>query len=216
MSRVSIIEKLKEGMTSVHCKTVDQAKEFIKICYVNGINQRSSIVNMDKTHWNDYKERTCYRVRGDALNYASYFHYESEDYEIITFEEFMEEYNMKEFTKADLKTGMIVVTRAGIEYIVVKGMEHDFDSTRDLIVNTSKRTWDGLEFYTNDLLNNSDMPEMDIMEVYLAPHPHCMQSIDYKRDERKLLWKREEVKELTVDEISKLLGYKVRVVGGNK
>ena len=32
----------------------------------------------------------------------------------------------------------------------------------------------------------------------------------------KLIWKREEVKELTVDEVSEKLGYKVKIVGSDK
>ena len=207
-----MIERFKNGEFVVNCRTEDQAKKFIEICYDNGI-EWYSLINEKTTDWSSYEEETCYRGEGCRLNYGYEDWYKGE-YEIITFEEFMEEYNMKEFTKADLKTGMIIVNRKGVEYVVIKGMEHGFDSTKDAFMNISKHTWDGLDFYTNDLLNNNDMPEMDIMEVYLAPHPYCIQDIDYERDKRKLLWKREEVKELTVDEISELLGYKIKVVGG--
>ena len=59
--------------------------------------------------------------------------------------------------------------------------------------------------------------DLDIVKVYdiLNSSSGSLSNI-FGTYNRELLWEREEVKELTVEEISKLLGYKVRVVGGHE
>jgi hypothetical protein len=219
----SIIKKFKSGNLVVHCITEEQAKEFVKICFENDIKWCGHD-SCNDTFW---EGNGCYRY-GD-LNYlvvGTKGMYRDKHYLIITFDEFMEEYNkMKQFTLDDLKTGMLVVDRDGNEYIVFKNCPFNYYGVYvdNMIVNGQDRTWMDLADYHDNLLCNSDIEEgfednrnLDIMEVYELPHPYCIQDMEYRKEDRKLLWKREErkVKQLTLEEISELLGYEVEIVGG--
>lgn len=209
-----MIEKFMDGEFVVNCRTEDQARKFVDICYDNGIEWYFS--NKTDTNW-DYMEKTCYRGDINDLNYGSKDFYKNEEYEIITFEEFMEEYMgmKKEFTKDMLKVGMLVEFKNDVRKVV---MPHK-DGLYLMGCNSSYELYE----FANDLTHKRGD---DIMKVYDLPttnlYSHrsleCGDDNDgiYSREDRDLLWQREEVKELTVDEISELLGYKVKVVGSNK
>ena len=105
----------------------------------------------------------------------------------------------------DLKTGMIVETRGGDSYIVMR----DFLGAVSILAgisdnNTISSKWIKMSIYTQDL-NCSGIQSLDIMSVY-SSYP-C--EIDTKID---LLWKREEYKEVTMSEIEEKFGCKVKIV----
>lgn len=112
-------------------------------------------------------------------------------------------------TLDDLKTGMIVETRNGDSYIVMRDFIDDGDvlgglSDSDNITNT----WTSLDNYNKDMKHNL-LPEIDIMSVYA--------SYSYNIDKpKKLLWKREEYKEITMREIEEMFGCKVKIVEEDK
>lgn len=214
------IERFKNGEFVVECATKDQAKEAIKICKEHGINK--GVAN-DKYDY--FYEGMCLYCDVDVLMHSSKDYYTKNWYEIITFEQFMFMISEPTFTKNDLKTGMLVVLRNGMECVVVRGGEFncEYNNTNDIIVNGKYHYWMILNDYHENLLCKSELEEgfddnkeHDIMEVYLLPHPYCMQDVEYEKDRRELLWKREErkVKQLTLEEISELLGYEVEIVGG--
>ena len=94
----------------------------------------------------------------------------------------------EQFTKADLKDGMVVVYRDGRRRIVLKGELYEITVCNDL---------DG---YNEELM--CDMQgdrKLDIMRVY---------------ENNELIWKREEVKKMTHAEIERDLGYKFKLVEG--
>ena len=205
----SIIERFKDERMVVNCKTEEQAKEFIEICYENdmqwGSNGRSA------TFWDRYEEEMCYEYDIRYLYYSSKEYFGKNGYQIITFDEFMEEYTgmKKQFTKDDLKPGMLVEYRDGDLRLVMPSKEGLFIITND--------SYNDLKYYDDDLLESEGESDLDIVKVYdvannQSPNLDSLLST-YNRE---LLWEREEVKELTVEEISKLLGYKVRVVGGHE
>lgn len=108
-------------------------------------------------------------------------------------------------TKADLKPGYVVKNRDETYYVVlpVGGGRLAF---------TRSGGWDPLDNYQEDLTSGV-CTELDVMEVYgfaecttraLNPDPVC--------SERPLLWKRREVKKMTVKEICEALGYDVEIV----
>lgn len=109
----------------------------------------------------------------------------------------------KTFTLDDLKVGYVVKLRNGKlrmvsmidegEIIVDKNGYWDY-----------KRTWGGD-------LRRPGIEELDIVEVYgYSCSPSCSFYVETKN--RRLLWKREEAKKMTVAEIEKKLGYKVEIV----
>lgn len=115
-------------------------------------------------------------------------------------------------TLSDLKTGMIVTLRNGIECVVFRDTESSMDRSDHVILNREKGVWERLNSYMYNLTNKHNR-EFDIVKVERPPHPYAFQDIDYGRDGRVLLWECKEVKKMTVAEISKELGYEVEIVG---
>ena len=117
-------------------------------------------------------------------------------------------------TKSELKTGMVVTTKEGHKYRVYRNIATDYtnlsDKNNDVLV-SSLADWLRLENY-NDNLTHKLYKEYDIMKVELVNHPYdFIKDLDNVKI-TKTLWERQEVKELTVAEISKLLGYEVKIV----
>ena len=112
----------------------------------------------------------------------------------------------------ELKSGMIVRTRGGCFYLVVVGRKDD-------VVAYRCRLDFGSLFIADAVYFQADDPDIDAVYDEEGLHwflPAVIVDI-LNGSERHLLWKRlDPVKEMTVDEISKALGYKVKVVGSEK
>ena len=123
--------------------------------------------------------------------------------------------------KSDLRTGMIVETRSGSEYVVfINTCQPEFcsDNYRDengdiaLIVNQENYLWTSLNNYNEDLCKNDDK-SADIVKVYIPYHPYAFMDITYEKSDRKLIWEREvPIKEMTMKELEEHFGYKVKIV----
>ena len=114
--------------------------------------------------------------------------------------------------KSDLKTGMMVVTRDGGEYMVMLNVE--YDAKRSAIeppnVIVSKDGWMPLSKYDDDLMAHSAFDNLDIVEVYapLMTASLWRKKLSDKKD-WVCVWKREEPSvEMTVAEIEEKLGIK--------
>lgn len=109
-------------------------------------------------------------------------------------------------SKNDLQLLYLVVTRDGTKWLVAQSTEEK------VLVNDDMNMW--ISFYDyNDDLTLSCSPHLDIMKVYgLSKYPTY--SLCYDRSDRNLIWEREEVKEMTLKQIEKELGYKIKIVGG--
>lgn len=107
-----------------------------------------------------------------------------------------------EFTKADLKDGMVVEYRNGKRRMVLGDI-----FTKDGFVNISE--------YDDNLIHNDIFgwnPDLDIVKVYKSSARVLPEW--FKDCYLTLVWERgEEHKEMTVAEIEKELGYKIKVVG---
>lgn len=116
----------------------------------------------------------------------------------------------KNFTKADLKVGYVVKFRRGDLRMIMPG------SSGRLLAIASDGTNGDIDSYGDDLLHQygcraADFKGLDIMEVYGFSHwDHTAYYISTENRER--LWKREEAKKMTVEEIEKELGYKIEIV----
>lgn len=108
----------------------------------------------------------------------------------------------------DLKTGMIVKTRDGDSYIVMR----DFVDSGDILAGFSSDTdnitnsYIELRTYKQDMKNNV-LQNFDIMSVYTS-YLSCMDI------QKKLIWQRKEYKEVTMKEIEEKFGCPIRIVGG--
>lgn len=110
-------------------------------------------------------------------------------------------------TLDDLKTGMIVKTRDGDSYMVMRDFLGDISILADISNNkTISRKWIKMSGYTQDL-TCTKVSSLDIMSVYSSDP--C--EIDIPRG---LLWERKEYKEVTMQEIEEKFGCKVKIVRG--
>lgn len=77
-------ERFKNEKIAVNCQTEDEAKDFVKQCYDNGIIGRNAKYN--KTNYQEYESKTCYRCDlTNILCFYSIIGYKSLNYTIIPF-----------------------------------------------------------------------------------------------------------------------------------
>lgn len=124
----------------------------------------------------------------------------------------------KNFTKADLTFNMLIVTERGEKAVLYYDEKLDSDTFFCIF---EDGMWFSINSYNNNLEYDGESCSMskkdfNIKEVYSSPRHHYMYSTKeiFKTSNRDLLWKREEVKKMTVAEISKALGYEVEIVKG--
>lgn len=169
----------------VHCKTEEEAVDFCKQMHEHGMKWCTGKSYMEKTNYEEYKGETCYAGSGE---FSSYRYYNSEGYEILEWSDYMQ----KEFTKADLKDGMVV------EY-------NDNSFGKRLVIGgflIGEDGYDDLVNYNENLKNV--VSDLEIVRVYKIK---CMGEIssimkDYNLE---LIWERKETKKMTVEEMRKKL-----------
>ena len=109
----------------------------------------------------------------------------------------------KPFTKSDLKDGMVIEHRDGDRYMAIGGFGVSEDGNWELDRYYEDLRWDGDSAY-------------DIMKVYkVKPNIYMDLTDTLKTSYLTLIWERKEEPEnteMTVEEIEKKLGYKVKVV----
>jgi hypothetical protein len=107
--------------------------------------------------------------------------------------------NMK---KSDLKTGMVIRTKAGRKGMVLKSVI----GNRSLIQYPDQ--WGDLDTYSDNL--TAAVGEFDIVQVYQPTAEY--QIAEFGWCDQELIWKRQEPKPMTIEEISEALGYPVKIV----
>jgi hypothetical protein len=109
------------------------------------------------------------------------------------------------FTKADLKDGMVVENRRGNRYIILN----------------NKLIRRGGSIWFSDI--KDDLTDKDLPDTYSIDKVYKSTAVDLKHlfedNSLELIWERkkeEPVKEMTVEEIEKILGHKVKVIADEK
>lgn len=110
----------------------------------------------------------------------------------------------KVMRKEDLKSGMSVELRNGDVGLLV-------DTEFGLIIQYEAENWDYLNEYKEDL-TCLNIKECDIVKVRKPLRPSEITRSYLKMG--RIIWERNEAKEMTVEEISKALGYNVKIVKG--
>lgn len=177
--------KNKENRIAVHCKTEEEAKDFCKQMHEQGMKWCNGESYLKNTNYNVHNEKTCYYGSGE---YSSRDFAEKYNYKILEWSD----YTNKEFTKADLKDGMVV------EY-------NDNCYGKRLVIGGFLTGEDGyvdLRDYNENLKNV--VSDLEIVRVYKIK---CMGNIssimhDYNLE---LIWERKEPKKMTVEEMRKKL-----------
>ena len=182
--------KNSNGKIAVHCKTEEEAEEFIKECFKHGIKWCYSDENT--THWEEVNERNYYVYSGRHLYYGNGISNPNE----ITIVEY------KEDSKMELKEGMIVECRNGNRYLLRKRNSELMCSNFD--------GWFTATY--NEKLNENGYygEDFDIMKIY-EPRANVLRNLF---DDKYLtcIWERKEPKKMTLAQISEALGYEVEVV----
>ena len=179
--------KNKDNKIAVHCKTEEEAIDFCKRMHEHGMKWCTGKSYMEKTNYEEYKGETCYIRFG---MFSSYRYYNSEGYEILEWSDYMQ----KEFTKSDLKDGMVVEYRRkdyGKRMVVGNMLIGEEGSHR-------------LEAYENDLTQGYAKSQLSIIRVYKIKNERNFEHI-MDDDNLELIWERKEPKKMTVEEMRQKL-----------
>ena len=184
---------------AVHCKTLEEAVDFINVLKENNwrdkIEAAPSYVNYLE-YWSKHKENTCYNFRDGT--YSSYNYYKKHNWTILEWSDYMKE---KKTIKDILQPYDIVTLRNHTKYMY---MPNDF---RDVFVNSEG--WLTADKY-NDALKADYFKQFDIMEI---ARPIPAQFSQNAWDMAEVIWTRpEEVEEMTLEEVCAALGKKIKIV----
>ena len=174
--------KNEENKIAVHCKTEEEAKDFCERMHKQGMKWCSGESYLKETNYEFCEEEICY-IKGE---FSPYQYYKSNGYEILEWSDYMQ----KEFTKADLKDGMVVEYRDGDRRLVID---------KYLI---GKKAHYELSTYNENL--EDGYPGLTIMKVFKIRQRAILERI-LDDDNLELIWERKEPKKMTVEEMRKKL-----------
>ena len=174
--------KNEENKIAVHCKTEEEAKDFCERMHKQGMKWCSGESYLKETNYEFCEEEICY-IKGE---FSPYQYYKSNGYEILEWSDYMQ----KEFTKADLKDGMVVEYRDGDRRLVID---------KYLI---GKKAHYELSTYNENL--EDGYPGLTIMKVFKIRQRAIVERI-LDDDNLELIWERKEPKKMTVEEMRKKL-----------
>ena len=178
--------KNKDNKIAVHCKTEEEAKDFCKRMHEHGMKWRDGGSYLECTEYGKHLSETCYTGYGE---FTSYDFYKEREYKILEWSDYMN----KEFTKADLRDGMVVEQRDGNMYLVLAGMV------------VRKRGYNRIGDYDDDL-KCASYTGGDIVKVYrITPGSlGCVEHVFIKCN-LELIWERTGTKKMTIEEMRQKL-----------
>lgn len=177
--------KNKDNKIAVHCKTEEEAKDLCKQMHEHGMKWCNGESYLKNTNYMR-NEGTCYYGNGE---YSSRVFAEKYNYKILEWSDYMD----KEFTKADLRDGMVVEQRDGDMYLVLAGKT------------VRKGGYNRIDCYTDDL-KWEGYTGGDIVKVYrITPGSlGCIEEVFIKSN-LELIWERTETKKMTIEEMRQKL-----------
>lgn len=184
--------------TCMHCKTKEEAKDFLSVLHKLG-----------KTWWNNipYTERTCFSAGRGGNGVLYYFHkgtwatfeYRHEDQVILEWSDFMGD---KSLTKSDLKTGDVCLYRNNETVI--------YNASLDMFITHNGGWHDGND--VNDDLTSKVNTKYDIVAIR-RPVRKCDCIFDaFVCNFGDLVYERNEPEEMTLEEVCRLLGKEIKIV----
>lgn len=188
----------KNNKIAVHCKTEEEAKDFCNQMYEHGMKGVGEWDYSSNTFWYYYRNNTCY---GNHATYGTTYHFNEHSYTILEWSDYMK----KEFTKADLKDGMVVEYRKGNRFLVFGHKllsSNYFDFTNNIADDLTDKKYKDKDF--------------DIMKVYKVNIENVKRLSDIlKHENLELIWERKETKEMTGEEmkqkLEELTGEKIEI-----
>ena len=129
-------------------------------------------------------------------------------------------------TLDDLKTGMIVTTRNGMQFTVIRNAVKPWNNSTDLLIYTNmdyrkynyewKRGCFTFSSFNEDMRAASGNRKWDIVKVETADLPFGFMDLNDEPHRRSTLWCESNKVKLTVAEIESRLGYKIEIVSDNE
>lgn len=176
-------ESFKEGKIVVHCKTKKEAEDFCLQMHEHGMTWESGNSYLSYTYYEVHKNKTCYSIGG----YQSCDYFRKYRCNILEWSDYMQ----KEFTKADLKDGMVVKHRNGDKRMVI---------SEALI---GENGYADQNCFREDLTHRY-FKDLDIVGVYAIQEYNNFADMlsDYNLE---LIWERTESKKMTVEEMKQKL-----------
>lgn len=187
-----------KGKYAMHCKTEEEAKDFCR--YLDSVEKKwcsgDSYVRVNK--WNEFEEKTCYSFNNGY--YAPISHFIVYNYKILEWSDFMD----NKFTKADLKSGDVILRRDGSVEIVC--LELGTLIRRD--------GFNILDELTDDLISTfNDDDSDDIIAVRRPQKSYHCQFCAFDEGLGELVYERgDEPEEMTLEEVCKALGREIKIV----
>ena len=183
-----------KGKYVMHCKTEAEAKNFC--AYLDSIGRRwlSGERYTDNTYY-CYLKDTVYYFNTDTFGPISLALVER--YTILEWEDFMN----NTFTKADLRTGDVILRKNGATEIY----------NGELGMFITKDGWNDLDHERNDL-TDSISSEFDIVAVRRPRNKFDCVFDAFVKERGELVYERKEVEEMTLAEICKLLGKEIKII----
>lgn len=161
MTNEERVNKFKNEKIAINCETEDEAKEFIKWCYLNEITWTNKKLGMNKTYYKEYKKTTCYIYHNkyQCLQYCSDNYYIIEGWKVVKYKDFMKEKSVSKMTN--------------LEYLITLGTIDNTTTLCSLAYKCKhKRTCRGVtcsecEFYKDSTLSARTLLEehIDIIEL---------------------------------------------------
>lgn len=180
--------KNKDNKIAVLCKTEEEAKDLCKQMHEHGMKWCNGESYLKNTNYMR-NEGTCYYGSGE---YSTRDFVEKYNYKILEWSDYMD----KEFTKADLRDGMVVEQKNGNMYLVLAGKAVRKGRCNRIDGYTDDLKWEGCTGYTGG----------DIVKVYrITPGSlGCIEEV-FVKSNLELIWERKEPKKMTVEEMRKKL-----------
>lgn len=192
--------KNKRNKIAVHCKTEEEAKDFCKQMHEHGLKWVSTNSYIERTNWHVLKEKTCYTNHG---RYCDKDYYIENDCKILEWSDYMK----KEFTKADLKDGMVVEDRNENMYLILGNK---------LINEIDYYLLDEYDEDLRDISSNNSICDYDIVKVFVLRIDSIYNIGDiFDCNNLELIWERKESKKMTAEEmrqkLEELTGEKIEI-----
>ena len=188
-----------KGRYAMHCKTEEEAKDFCR--YLDSLGRKwcNNKKYTEENYWRYYKDEICYDFNNDNA-YSGTESFIRHNYKILEWSDFMD----KKFTKADLKSGDVVLRRDGsVEIVCIE--------TGTLIRKDEFNILDELTDDLTDIFKDDDSD--DVIAVRRPKQPYECQFCAFDEGFGELVYERgDEPEEMTLEEICKALGKELKIV----
>ena len=185
------------GKYAMHCKTEEEAKSFCDYLHSIGRTWRDKRPYTTTTQWKVYAEDTAYNFHNNS--YCCVSVYQGMGYQILEWEDFMKQ----TFTKANLKSGDIVMLNDGEVGVVI--------TQRETIV--FKEGYAPLDNYHDDMTFRGNK-KFSIKAVRRPVRATDCQFDAFDENLGTLVYEREEVEEMTLEQVCAALGKTIKIVKG--